>query len=292
MRFKKSISTLVICIIVLSFIASAYGIFSTGGPGQYDFKSIHGETVKIYGKGLYRYDSVSTAVQGIAQDKVNLALGIPLLVISIFLARRGLLKGRLLLAGILGYFLYTYISYLFLWMYNPFFLVYVVLVSVSFFAFTLTMMSFDLEELESSLKGKLPVRFLGGFLIFVAAAITLMWLGRIIPPLLNAAQPLGLEHYTTLVIQGLDLGFIVPVAALTGILVLKRNPYGYLLAPVVIFKGFTLSTAVTTMALSQVNAGVKISLTELAVFVVINLVLVYPLIVILKSVKEPRFHQF
>lgn len=48
-----------------------------------------------------------------------------------------------------------------------------------------------------------------------------MWLGRIILSLLSHSVPPGLEHYTTLPIQALYLGFIVPAAVLSGILIIN-----------------------------------------------------------------------
>ena len=122
MKFKKSISRLVLLIAILALIASAYGVFSSQGKGQYDFKTIHETTVTIFGKGLYQNDSVSAASQAIAQDVVTLFLGIPLLLVSLYLFRKGLLKGKLLLAGTIAYFLYTYTSYSFLSMLNRFFI--------------------------------------------------------------------------------------------------------------------------------------------------------------------------
>ncbi|SHH75180.1 hypothetical protein SAMN02745135_01960 [Caloranaerobacter azorensis DSM 13643] len=223
MKFRKTISLLTLCIIILYFIAASYGILSDNGNGQYEYKSIHGKTISIYGKGLYKNDSVSVASQAIAQDIVTIILGIPLLIISLYLSRKGLIKGRLLLTGTLGYFLYTYTSYSFLSMYNSLFLIYVMLMSLSFFAFTLAMMSFDIQDLSLYFDEKLPVKFLGCFLIFIAFAIGMMWLGRIVPSLINNTLPNGLEHYTTLVIQALDLGFLVPTGIISGILVIKKE---------------------------------------------------------------------
>lgn len=287
MKFNKSISLLVLCIVVLSLVASVIGVFSNQEKGQYEFKSIQGETVQIYGKGLYHLDSVSTASQGIAQDVVTIVLGIPLLVISLYLAIKGSLKGRLLLTGTLGYFLYTYASYAFLWMYNPFFLAYVILMSASFFAFILCMMSFDIQKLSLCFSEKLPVKFLGGFSIFVAVIISLMWLGRIIPALISNTVPIGLEHYTTLVIQAMDLGFIVPVAIISGVLLIKKKPFGYLLASVIYLKEVTMLTALTAMIIGQIIAGVKIGIVEVVVFPVFNLIVIYSIILIMKNVKEP-----
>lgn len=104
MKFKKEISILVLFIAVLSLVASISGIYPGQGHGQQQFTSIHGEVVKIFGEGLYRNDSVSVASQGIAQDFVTLFLAVPLLLISLYFFRKGSLRGRLLLAGTIGYF--------------------------------------------------------------------------------------------------------------------------------------------------------------------------------------------
>lgn len=286
MKYKKSITILVICITILSLFASAFGIFSTGGNGQHDIISYYGRTVSIYGKGLYRNDSVSVASQGIAQDIVTIILGLPLLIASLYFSRKGLLKGRLLLSGTLGYFLYTYTSYSFLWMYNSLFLIYVILMSTSFFAFLLTMMSFDIENLPHYFNEKLPVKFLGGFFIFVGISIGLMWIGRIVPPLLDHSIPPSLEHYTTLPIQALDLGFMVPVAILTGILIIKKRPLGYLLSSVITVKEITMLTSITAMIIGQILLGVKVSFMEIIIFPAFNLIIIYCLFLIMKCIKE------
>ena len=288
-KYKRSISLLTIIIALLSLIASAYGIFSSGGPGGYEFKAFSGDVIQIYGTGLYQDNSISLVSQGIAQDIITIILGVPLLIISLLLFRKGLFKGKLLLAGTLGYFLYTYISYTFLWMYNSMFLVYVILMSSSFYAFTLTLMSFDMKNMNSYFNEKIPVKFFSGFLFFLAALLSFMWLGMIIKPLLHGTFPVALEHYTTLVIQAMDLAFVVPTAILAGILLLKRKPFGYLLASIITIKGFSMSTALTAMIIGQILAGVVVSPDIVIVFAMLNLVIIYPMVLLLKNIKEPNY---
>ena len=285
MRYGKILGFLVLGIIMLSLLAAGYGVFSDQGPGRHEFRAITGETVTIYGKGLYRNDSVSAASQAIAQDVVTLIVGIPLLILGLYLSGKGSLKGKLLLTGTLGYFLYTYTSYSFLAMYNPFFLIYVILMSASFFAFTLAMLSFDVGKLSADFGPKLPVKFIGGFSIFLGVIIALMWLGRIQPSLVSGVPPLGLEHYTTLIIQALDLGFIVPAALVAGVLVIRRKPFGYLLASVIIIKGITLLTAISAMLIGQIRAGIKVGPAETIIFPIFNVIPIYCLVLILKNVR-------
>ena len=287
MKYKKYISSLVIVIVLLSAAATVCGLLPGAGH-EYVFKSLHGETVTIYGRGLYQYDSVASVVQTKAQDFVTLLLGIPMLIIALIMSLKGQLRGRLLLAGTLGYFLYTYMSYSFLAMYNYMFLAYVLLMSASFFAFVLTLMSFDVQSLSRSFAEEFPVRLIGGVLIFVAVGIALMWLGRIVPPLAAGSQPQGLEHYTTLVIQVMDLGFVVPAALVAGLLILKRKAFGFLLAPVIIIKSATLLIAITAMAVMMVVSGEAVNYIEMAVFLIFDFLVVFCLYIVMKNIKEPK----
>ncbi len=79
--------------------------------------------------------------------------------------RKGSLRGKMLQAGVLGYFLYTYASYSYLSMYNPLFPVYVALFGLSLFAFIIAFWNFGPTEVADSLKPRFPRRLLGGYLI-------------------------------------------------------------------------------------------------------------------------------
>jgi hypothetical protein len=255
-------------------------------PGEpYPYTNHRGETVMINGHGLYYYDTVSSAAQMQANDLVALVLGLPLLVISTWLAFRGSLRGRLLLTGTLGFFLYTYMSMAFLTAYNALFLVYVALFSLGLFAFILSMMTIDLETLPARFSERLPRGWIAGLLFFVGGFLLLAWLGRIIPPLLQNLTP-PLENTTTLVIQAMDLGLIVPLALVSAVLLLRRSAWGYLLASVALMKGITMGIAVSTMGINMSLRGVPDSLGILVPFLVITLLNLVTAIVLLKNVKE------
>ncbi|MGB7594041.1 MAG: hypothetical protein WBL80_00570, partial [Erysipelotrichaceae bacterium] len=257
MKFKKPVLILVGIVIVLSAVCSVLGLTFGGNGNPREFLSIGGETIKIFGSGLYKNDSLSVVAQGKASDLVTLVFAIPLLMVSLVQSYQGSIKARLIMTGTLGYFLYTYMSYTFLWMYNPLFIVYVLLMSASLFAFILAILSFDNEKIPALFSEKLPVRFLGGFQLFIAFAIGMLWLGKIAPTILNGTIPVGLEHYTTLVIQGMDLGFVVPAAVLSGILLIKRKPLGYLLSSVIIIKGITMLTCISAMIINSYLSGIE-----------------------------------
>lgn len=269
---KNIISVLVIALVLLASIASITGIISNKVTGPFEFRSIHGKTIPIYGKGVYHNMSSDVAIQGIGQDYITLFLGIPLLLFSLVRANRGSLKGRFILAGVLNYFLVTYLFYLEIAMFNQLFLVYVLSISASFFAFVLVIMSFNTNTLPSVFSRRAPARFTGSFLIFNSIMIALLWLSVIIPPILDGSIiPDAVQHYTTLTVQGLDLAIFLPVSFVSGFLLIKRNKYGYLFGTITIVFLPLLMTALiaklVAMSLSGVSAIPAIFLIPVIAFV-------------------------
>ena len=247
----------------------------------------------IQGRGLYRYDTVSSAAQAIAQDVVTLAVGIPLLIAALVIFQSGKLQGKLLLSGTLAYFLYTYASYAFGAAYNVLFLVYVAMFTLSLFVFVLTLMTIDVSTLPQHFSSHLPRRGIAIFLFAVGGFLLMAWLGRIVPALLAGQPPIGLESTTTLFIQVLDLGLIVPAAFLSGVLLWKQSAWGYLLASIVLIKGFTLGIAVSAMAVNMIRTGVSVSIVELTMFPMLTLVGIGMTGTLLRNVLEPAtaFHE-
>lgn len=284
MKPSKMVAALAFLTGILAFIAAMLGVFWQGGGG-FDFKTLRGETVAIQGGGLYKYESVSGASQLIAQDVVTLCLGLPMLIIAIVLYLKGTLRGKLLLTGTLGYFAYSYIVITFQATYNPLFLVYTALFSLSVFTLVLSLRSIDLEKLPTAFSDKLPRKSISIYFFAIGGFLFLAWLGRIVPSLLDGSVPYGLESYNTLVIQAMDLGIIVPLSFLAGVLLLKQNAWGYLLASVVLIQGFTLSTAVSAMIVGQLIAGVSVSIVEIIIFPVLTLIGIGLALLLLINVK-------
>jgi hypothetical protein len=266
MKRSRILTWLSVLIALLAALAAGVGLIFQDGGSSFAFTTLRGQVVQIAGQGLYRYDSIATAAQARGQDVVTLFLGIPLLVFALWLARRGSLRGQVLLTGTLGYFLYTYMSMAFLAAYNPLFLVYVALFSSSLFAFVQALTSIDRHLLPAHFSAHLPRRSIAVFFFTVGGFLLLMWVGLIVPPLLEGHAPLALESTTTLVIQAMDLGILVPVAVMTGVLLLRRAPLGYLLASVLLIKFFTYGTAVTAMAVGELLAGVTLTAIVLVGF--------------------------
>ncbi|WCF05932.1 hypothetical protein NDS46_16275 [Paenibacillus thiaminolyticus] len=286
MKSKKLVVILVLIIAIFSSVCAYIGVASNDGAGEYTFTSIHGEEVTIYGKGIYKNESLSMASQVIAQDYVILVMGIPMLLLSLFFARKSL-KGLFMLAGTLGFFLYTYMSYAMTANYNSLFLVYVWLMTLCLVAFIAVCINITGYGLANCFAEKPKLKFAGIFMLVMGVLVAAMWLGRIVPPLLSGTTPESVEHYTTLIIQAMDLGIVIPAMLVAGILTLKRNPIGYFLAVLLSVKTLTLLTSITAMMISMGNNGVPPTAVEIIAFGGFNLVAIVNVVFAVRSVKQP-----
>ena len=287
MKYQSVLIWLLPPIFILSLVAASAGLFYQTTGEAFSYINHRGEAVAINGQGLYYYDTVSSAAQMQGNDLVTLVVGLPLLIIAAFLAFRGSLRGHLLLTGTLGFFLYTYMSMASLASYNSLFLVYVAIFALSLYAFILCMMSFDLSTLPQSFSEKLPHNWIVGLMFIVGSFLLLAWLGRIVPPFFQNQTPV-LENTTTLVIQFMDLGLIVPLAFLGGFLLLRRNAWGYLLSSIMLTKGVTLGLGVSAMAINMARVGVPDSLGIMIPFLVITIFNLVLVTILLKNVQQVR----
>lgn len=84
----------------------------------------------------------------------------------------------------------------------------------------------------------------------------------------------------------MDLALIVPLAILSGILLLRRSAWGYLLASVFILKAVTLGLAVSAMAINMDRAGIPDSLGLMIPFMLITLINLVMAVVLLKNIED------
>jgi hypothetical protein len=275
---------------LLALIAAAAGIFWPNGGAPYEFSTLRGTTVQIYGQGLYAYDTIFSAPGFRGQDMVMLALGVPLLVISILLYGRGSVAGKLLLMGSLGYVLYVYASMSLAAAYNILFLLYVAIFSASFFAFVMAFSAFDPQPLADRFLTRLPRRAIAIYMVACGLLTTVVWLEPILTGLSLNQPPRLLDSYTTLVTYALDLAIITPGCFLSGWLILRRSPLGYWIAfPLLVLIIMLLPTIVLNTVL-QNAAGVVFTPAEvigpISGFVVLGLLAVWIVALMLRSLSD------
>lgn len=276
---------------LLALVAAGAGLFWPGEGSPFTFTTLRGQTVEMYGQGLYRYDTFFKAAILRGTDGVTLLVGIPLLVWAIGCYQRDSLRGGLLLTGVLAYFLYKSASLALGVAYNDLILVYTVYFSASLFAFVLAFTSIDLPALSARVSPNLPHGWIAAFL-FLAGLSVFVWLIDIIGGLAQGRAPENLASYTTEITYPIDLGIIAPAAFLGGVLVLRRAPLGYVLAATLLTLNALVGVMVVGQSIAQTLAGITLSTVEwvafVGTFVVMSVVAVWLLALLFRHIEDVK----
>ncbi len=266
------------------------GLFWQNGGSPSDFTTLHGQTVQMYGQGIYAFDTSFKAPILRGTDALTFFICVPLLVVALLLYRRGSLRGGLFLVGVLSYFLYNSASLTLGVAYNPSFLLYAAFFSASLFAFILAFTAVDTRQLAAHVSPGLPHRAIAALMFVSGLGLLFVWLGDIIPPLLHGTYP-AIASYTTEVTYVFDLSIIVPVLILTGIFLLRRAPLGYLLAPMMLVMLTIVGLMVTLQTVFQTLAGITLTPGELigkaGSFVILALVAFWLNVRFFRSIAKP-----
>jgi hypothetical protein len=286
MKKENVITVIVIFIVLFSVVAAGFGVFSDFGGGMFQYESIRGKTIDIYGRGIYQHMSADVAIQGIAQDYITLFVALPLLIISLIAYRKKSIQAHFLLAGTLGYFLVTYLFYMTMGMYNIMFLIYAALLGLAFFGFFLSVKQLNNLNTIELFSAKTPNSFVGRFLIVNSIAIAFLWLSIVIPPLIDGSvYPPELNHYTTLIVQGLDLGLLLPISFIVGFLLIQKKSEGYLYGTLYVVFLSILMTALTAKVIALAMNGVNV-IPVIFIIPLINIITVICAVLMIKNINS------
>ena len=159
-------------------------------------------------------------------DWVTLLLGVPLLAAAPGFAKRAPVRGSVFWAGMLAYATYNYAYYLLGASLNRFFGLYVVCVLLAVTALVTLLTGVGTEAVAASLRSRARARAIGGYFIFVAIGLAVIWLGTW-AAYAFAGRPTPVETDAFRLVAALDLTLMVPVLALGGVLLWRRGPWGF-----------------------------------------------------------------
>jgi hypothetical protein len=117
----------------------------------------------VFQSSLYASDELRQSF--VANDILNLVIGLPFTLGSVWSARRGKWIGLLFQPGALFYIVYNYIAYSIAMLQTWLALPGLCLVAISTYAIFLTLSSMDMNSIKTTLQDKVPARFAGGVLI-------------------------------------------------------------------------------------------------------------------------------
>jgi hypothetical protein len=189
--------------------------------------------------GVYT-GAASTAEMFRGYDLVT-AVVVPGLAVASHLARRGSIVAQLVTTSLLGYLVYTYAYYLFGTGFNDLFLLHVAVFGGGLVALVLCITSLDSAAVAHRFGARTRVHAIAGILGVLAVGLGGMWIYFAVDNAVTGDVPAGsqLVETDTIVRLGmaLDLTLLVPLYAVTAVLLWRRASWGYALAAVALVAG-------------------------------------------------------
>ncbi len=258
---------------VLLVIITLCGVLSWNTSGSFEAVNQYGETIKMWGSGIYARDSYMKATVFIGSDMCLLFAGVPLTILSIVydLKKRDR-KSRLLLVSVLAWLLYYAVSICFGVTYNMLFLAYTALFVCSFFSFVSGIHGLSKEHFD------VPVQLCGKaytvFLVLSGISTFVAWFPDIISSFTSGRLQL-IEVYTTEITYIIDMGIISPAAFLCLYMLKKRSSFGVVLLSVlligIIIVGIMMIFQTAVQLISGVALPLIVIITKSAVFTVLGI---------------------
>lgn len=289
----RSLHLVTLLIIVFSLITSLTGLlYSTGGKA-YNFVNQYGDTVKIYGDGLYAHDSYFAAPIFRGTDFTIAFIAVPVLIIALILdiKRKGL-KSRIFLMSVISLFAYYSASIALGVTYNILHLVYIALFSSSTFGLIIAISTIDKEQVENSRGDKLPYKGMYVFLALTGIFLIVAWLPDIIKSLVLGRSLELIEVYTTQITYVLDMGIIAPTALICLNQLRKRRGLGYILLPLLLtictFVGIMTPFQTVFQLKSEITLPIEAIVTKVAIFIVLAFFSLYLEIRYFRNIKASQ----
>ncbi len=223
--------------------------------------------------GIYR-DVPAMVDQAQPTDLATLAVGVPALLLGLWLERSGWAGGRFVALGVVGYLAYTYAIFSFSVTINPLTPVYIAILGLATWSLLLAIIAFVEDGFDLDVGERLPRRSTAAILIASALAFAALWLGQIAGAITSGVLPasvtvLGLP---TSPVYGLDLAFSLPVTGLAGVLLFRRDHRGPALSLAALTFTILIILGIVGLFVRQAAAGTAADPVVLGVFLIVGLI--------------------
>jgi len=191
------------------------------------------------------YDGVASEsiIPGmISQDLMTIVASVALLLFSLVKTNNS--KIQLIPLSLLGYLFYGYAIYSLEQIYNSWYLVYLAIMALSFWALIYGLLSLNSKAIQSFQPARWLKYLTAGFSLFIPLLFYLLWIFQLIPLMQNGER---IEYTFSIFI--LDMVFVLPAFLVSAFLILKKNALGYIFSTMLFFKAFTLLFSVGLGAL-------------------------------------------
>ncbi|HTG48274.1 MAG TPA: hypothetical protein VK646_11520 [Actinomycetota bacterium] len=204
--------------------------------------------------GLYHDDAWGKQAL-LGGDLVSLAVAAPILIAALVLSIRGSVRARVVVIGMLAYTLYDYAYYTFGATFNDVFLLHIALFSLSVFGLACAIASVDADAVRERLRTR-AARWVGGMLAVVGVLQGALWIFVITRFAVNGELlhdiPVAGQH----LVFAIDLALLVPSLVLSGVLLFRDHPMGYVLGTAMAVMGAVYQLNLMIAGVYQAHANV------------------------------------
>ncbi|MBN1315769.1 MAG: hypothetical protein JXA42_09885 [Anaerolineales bacterium] len=226
----------------------------------------------LYPAAIYPTDDLLQSFM--PTDVTVICIGLPALLASIWLSRRGKLIGLLLWPGVLFYVFYNYLPYIFAMPLNMAFLLHLALVGLSGYALIGLTAGIDGKSVQQRLAGIVPERLSGGIL----AGLGFLFFLRAVLVLANAIISTIPMAETELAVNVSDL-MTTPAWVFGGVLLWRRQTLGYVTGLGLLFQASLLFIGLIVFLLVQpILTEAAFSPVDIVVVFIMGLVCFIPFV--------------
>jgi len=252
-------------------VAAGFGVFARGDGAYQTVTSVRGVTYDMATTGVYAFNAERIVAEGVGWDVFTLFVAVPAMFIAAVAVARGSFRARLFVLGLFGYFLYQYLEYAMTWAFGPLFPVFILAFAGSLVGVMWIGASVVQERVGGGFVEGFPGRAFAVMSMLLSALLVVMWTQRIATGLAGDLEAAGLHGETTMVVQALDLGLVVPISVLIAALAWRRTELGRVLASAFLVMSAAMAAAIVAMLLS---AGLVAGTFELPPIVIFGAYLV------------------
>jgi hypothetical protein len=220
----------------------------------------------------------------VSNDVVNLFIGLPILLGSLWLTRRGRLIGLLFWPGALFYVTYNYIAYAAAVPLTEQFVVYLALVVLSVYTIFTLLSQIDSAAIQGRLTGAVPERLAGGVLVGFGVLFFLRGIGQVVSALTGQAM-LARPDLAVLVADLLT----TPAWVAGRLLLWRRQALGYVTSAGLLFQTSMLFIGLLIFfVLQPFLTATSFPLVDFVVVFAIGLVCFIPFSLFVRAVIKKR----
>lgn len=216
----------------------------------------------------------------VANDLVNLFVGLPILLGSMWLARRGRLVGLLFWPGALFYVFYNAIAYTFALPVNEAFVLNLVLGTMAAYTTIALVAIVDAQAVRQQLAGVAPERLAGGVLMGLGVLFILFVISALAEALINQT-PVTISDRALHVADSMT----APAWVIGGLLLWRRQALGYVTGVGLLFQGSMLFVgAIAVLLLQPLLTATPLQVGDIVVLAIMGLVCFIPFALFVRAV--------